>query len=75
MVFHDFFNCKKCGFGTSGIILDNERGKRWCPRCRSPLFRCTHCISYTSGTVVEGDVQCDICGKMTSQEKLQIVRR
>ena len=59
---HPVFWCAKCNFKTSGVM--NAGKQIECPRCHSPLFRCDHCLSHTSGTQEGSVLRCDHCGKI-----------
>lgn len=57
------FECKKCRFRTSGIILPGgAKDHRWCPDCNSPMVHCNHCMKFISGTIT-GAVRCCHCSK------------
>lgn len=66
LIFHDesnVFECRKCGFKTSGIILQGStKDRRWCPDCNSPLVHCNHCMKFVSGTIT-GSIRCGHCSK------------
>lgn len=65
------FFCTKCNWRTAGIPKDGiPEDRRFCVKCRSPLFRCNHCFSFTSGTINGADVTCDHCNKVVAPTSL-----
>ena len=65
------YKCIKCSWISSGVILENEpKNRRWCIKCRSPLFQCDKCLHFVSGTKTEKEVVCDYCKKPVSEKAL-----
>ncbi|GEM_PF-4880966 len=65
--------CVKCSWETSGIIIEGKpKNRRWCVKCKSPMFRCDKCYSFTSGTITEEAIFCDKCKNPVSEQALNV---